>query len=435
MDTPRSVLVVGLGSSGQAACRLLLEQGARVLAVDDGAAAGPPGVERVNVAGAIDALRAVELVVVSPGVPASHRVLARARELRVEIVSELELGFHCVSAPVAAITGTNGKSTTATLLARMLEADGRRVFLGGNIGNPLCNVAGGVFDVCVVEVSTFQLEWTRRFRPAVAAVLNLSPDHLDRHGSMAAYKALKLRLLENMEEDDRAVFCRDQQWWQTSVGRLRPRLSTFGATPCEGEGTIYDAGRRSVEATGGWRIEAAGAWPRAVHDFENLAAACEMARLLGVDPEAAERAVRTFGGLPHRLVLVGRRAGIEFWNDSKATNPGAALRSVEAMAGPVILLAGGESKGTDFSVLAAAATRLRLVVAYGAAADRIDTALSGVVETKRAGGLAEAFSRAVGSARRGDCVLLAPACASFDEFRDYAERGRRFEELVREWQW
>ncbi len=428
------MLVVGLGSSGQAACRLLLGRGARVLAVDDGDAGRPPGVERVDVAGAIDALPALDLVVVSPGVAASHRLLAAAREQRVEIVSELELGFGGVSAPVAAVTGTNGKSTTATLLARMLEADGRRVFLGGNIGNPLCNAAGGAFDVCVVEVSTFQLEWTRRFRPAVAAVLNLSPDHLDRHGSMAAYRALKLRLLENMEEDDRAVFCRDQQWWRSSAPRLRPRLSTFGMTPCEGEGTVYDVARRCVEATDGWRIDAGEAWPRAAHDFENLAAACEMARLLEVDPAAAQRAARAFGGLPHRLVLVGRRAGIEFWNDSKATNPGAALRSIEAMTGPVVLLAGGEGKGTDFSALAAAAARLRLVVAYGAAAGEIESALSGIVETDRAGGLAEAFSRAVGSARRGDCVLLAPACASFDEFRDYAERGRRFEELVREWQ-
>jgi len=287
-----------------------------------------------------------------------------------------------------------------------------------------------------VEVSSFQLEWPHRLAPFVGTVLNVTPDHLDRHGSMAGYIRAKMNLFANMRADDHAVFSRDQDWWGREREGLRAPVSTFGRKPLGvGEtGTELELRPRRVTLAAPDRLDLALAerWPLFPHDLENCAAAAEIARLAGASPDAIERGIAEFEPLPHRLAFVAASHGVRFFDDSKATNVGATLKSLEAFDEPVILLAGGVAKGAEFTALAAAAPRLKRVVAYGEAAALIESALAARVRVQRARGLAEAFSAAVAGAAPGDVVLLAPACASFDEFRNYAHRGERFVGLVRE---
>jgi UDP-N-acetylmuramoylalanine--D-glutamate ligase len=433
------VLVVGLGMSGVAACRLADRLGMTVCATDDHelmadtAASLPARVDVVAREHAEKLIGDVATVITSPGVAATHPLLAAALERGKPVLSEMEFAAGYVEAPLLAVTGTNGKSTTVTVLGRMLEAAGRRVFVGGNIGNPLSNAVGGHFDVCCLEVSSFQLEWVDRFAPEVAAVLNVSPDHLDRHGSMSAYVRAKLRIFAAMagREGGHAVLGDGQAWWRVHAADIAVPVSRFAAGDAATSTAemTFDLRTRILCGPGHWRAAVAGRWPAAPHDFENLAAAAEMARLTGVEPAEVERAVADFEGLHHRLQLVGVRGGVEFWNDSKATNTGAALRSLEAFSQPVILMAGGLGKGEDYGVLAGP-TGLKRVVAYGAAGPAIAAAIGDRVPVTEAGRFVEGFEAAVAAAEPGDVVLLAPACASFDEFSSYAARGERFEALV-----
>jgi UDP-N-acetylmuramoylalanine--D-glutamate ligase len=437
MSTPRATLVVGARSSGLSAARLLRRLGDRVLLTDDNGFPEqvPDGVELVPSCEAEERLGDVEQVVLSPGIPAHHPLIRAALAGGVRVRSELALAADHVHGRVLAITGTNGKSTVTTLVADVLRKAGRRAFAGGNLGTPLCDAVGGDYDDLVVEVSSFQLEWPHGLRPVVATVLNISPDHLDRHGSMEAYIAAKMNLFANMDRDCAAVFLRDETWWQVYASGLRARVSTFGSTPIAAgeQGAVFDTGRRAVSLFVPERIDLAlpAGWPRFPHEIENVAAAAEIARLAGAPVTAIEQAVAEFTPLPHRLALVGTRRGVRFFDDSKATNIGATLKSLEAFDEPVILLAGGVGKGVDFSLLAQAAPRLRLVIAYGESAAEVESALAGKAAVARVGGFAEAFAAAAERARPGDVVLLAPACASFDEFRGYADRGRRFVELLR----
>ena len=432
------VLVVGLGASGQAAATLLERLGATPLVTDDREipdslrASLPASAEMLTPAEARDALRLVSFVVASPGVPASHALLLDAVSRRIPVRSELELAFPHIGAPVVAVTGTNGKSTTVTLAGRILEEAGKRVFVGGNLGRPLSNAAAAGYDVCVVEVSSFQLEWVDKFRPVVASILNVSPDHLDRHGSMQSYVETKMRIFARMEAGDVAVLSRDQPWWRAYADALHPAVTTFGRAPlpADARGIAYDARSRTLVDDRGRTMRLAEPWPVVPHDFENAAAAAEIARRAGAEPEHVERAVAAFEPLANRLHLVVEREGVQYWNDSKATNVGATLRSLEAFAEPVILMAGGVAKGAEFDALAEHAGRLKLVVAYGAAREAIAAALVPAVEVRVVAGFAEAFEAARAAAVAGDVVLLAPACASFDEFTSYAERGRRFVELA-----
>ncbi len=438
-------LVVGLGASGRAASSLLRRLGANVVVTDDrGAPLAEAGGDPLDTRSWIDAdsarssITRFDLVVTSPGVPRGHRVLAAAESAGVEIVSELELGARAVARPIVAVTGTNGKSTTVTLLAEILARAGRKVFVGGNLGNPLCNAVGGDAEICVVETSSFQLEWTRQFHPCAAAILNLSPDHLDRHGTLDEYGATKLRIFAAMGDADHAVLCRDEHWWRGRLGEFRGRLSTFGSTPLgRGEaGLIHDHAARVLRDSEGREVRLAGSWPQAPYDFANVAAAAELARSLGADWDHVTRTVESFDGLDHRLHRVDTIAGVEFWNDSKATNVGATIASLDAFSAPVVLLVGGVAKGASFESLAAAVLArpaVRHVIAFGESSAQIVTAFGDarrVPAVLEAVTMADAFAIAGDVATEGDVVLLAPACASFDEFSGYAERGRVFEEMV-----
>jgi UDP-N-acetylmuramoylalanine--D-glutamate ligase len=438
---PADILVVGAGKSGLAVAALASRLGLRPTLTDDKhePASLPDGVVFAPAADvAADSAFAYERVLVSPGVPKGHTLLSEAVRRGIEVVSELAFAAENIDARMTAVTGTNGKSTVVSLVGAICERAGRKTFAGGNLGNPLSEAAGGDFDECIVEVSSFQLEWPGNFHCSVGAVLNVSPDHLDRHGDMQTYVDAKMALFGRMESNDRAVFGRGQDWWPDRVKTLPARISTFGLEPpTAGErGARADAASRTVEriGDGGEAISVSlpAGWPRAPHDLENVAAAVEIACLLDIDAGSIEAGLADFEPLPHRLGLVQSVAGVEYWNDSKATNAGATRRALEAFDQPVILLAGGASKGASFAELLPSAGRIAKLVAYAEAAAAIASELGGEVPVVRASGLAEAVDTASGFAEAGDVVLLAPACASFDEFSSYAERGERFERLVDE---
>jgi UDP-N-acetylmuramoylalanine--D-glutamate ligase len=438
---PRHVLVLGFGRTGQAVTAVLAARGVRVRAADSrpGDALGlplpaeRPGVELRLGEDGPHLLADVGLVVPSPGVRRDARVLVAAVRRSIPVCSEIELAWTLLACPVVAITGTNGKSTTTRLVGLALEHSGRRTFTGGNLGTPLIAAVDQAPDVAVAEVSSFQLEWVEHLRPAVACLLNVTPDHLDRHASFAEYRELKARLFAAQEAADFAVVNRDDpEAWGVAAG-LRARVVTFGAAPVgcgafAGEG--FAALRLPEAAEERYRLDRTRLVGR--HNVENILAAITVARLAGASREGVQSAIDTIEPLPHRLALVLERDGIRWYDDSKATNVGAAAKSLESFAGPVILLAGGVDKGGGYDTLVASASgKVRLALLFGAAREDMARALAeGGIPVERTQTLEEAVARAHAAAAPGDTVLLAPACASFDMFSDYAARGRAFRAAV-----
>ncbi|HVG83185.1 MAG TPA: UDP-N-acetylmuramoyl-L-alanine--D-glutamate ligase [Vicinamibacterales bacterium] len=435
------VLVVGAARSGVAAALLLARRGARVTLTDRKPAI--PESDTLTSAGVAlelgthraDAFTGADLIVLSPGVPMELPEVALARAAGVPVIGELELASRWVRGPVVAITGTKGKSTTTTLVGRMLEAAGKRVLVGGNIGVPLsAQVESSTDDtVHVVEASSFQLEATDRFHPKIAALLNFSPDHLDRHPSVAAYAAAKQRVFANQTAED----------WTVVNANSAAALDLARLTPARQVRYALDAPIGAhVFANRGfiWQRTSDGDVPlvplSAVHLagrhlLSNVVAASTISSLAGADSAAMVRALEGFTGLEHVMEPVSTIGGVRFVNDSKATNVDAAARSIESFSS-VVAIVGGKFKGGDLHELAGPLTAHgRAVVAIGEARPLIREALAGTVPVVEADSLAEAVRRAWTLARPGGVVLLAPACASFDMFVDYADRGRRFKEEVR----
>ena len=430
----RRVLVLGLGLSGRSAARFCAERGARVTASDERPASElegldelGPGVEVLTGKPFPDSAD-FDLVVPSPGVPGE-----RYRRGAAQVWGDVELAARALAIPIVAVTGTNGKSTTTHLLAVALRGAGLRAAAAGNVGEPALDLVGQPLDVAVLEVSSFQLETTESFRPRVAVILNLSPDHLDRHGSFEAYRDAKARILANQTGEDTAILSADDAEVWSLADAARARVLPFSSRGPLEQGAWLDAGAAVLRERNGAplrvaldELQLAGA-----HNRENALAALAAAWAAGAEPQAAAAALCRFSGLPHRMEQIARRQQVTWVNDSKATNPGAALRSLAGAGGPVIWIAGGRDKGLDFSSLAeAAGGRVRTALLVGEAADKLDAALAGRVETRTADSLEEAVREAARLARPGDVVLLAPACASQDQFRDFAERGERFRAAV-----
>jgi UDP-N-acetylmuramoylalanine--D-glutamate ligase len=436
MDLPRRALVVGYRRTGQAVAATLAARGVRVRVADPRAVdapAAPAGVELRLGEDGPGLLAGIDLVVPSPGVPRDAPLLAAAVRRGIPVRSEIEIAAALLACPIVAITGTNGKSTTTSLVGLALERAGRRTFTGGNLGTPLIAAVDAAPEIAVAEVSSFQLEWVERFRPHVGGLLNVTPDHLDRHGTLAEYRDTKARLFAAQGADDFAVVNRDDAEAWRAVAGVRARIVSFGAEPVPcgafaGEGfaalRLPDAPEERY-ALGRTRLVGR-------HNVENILAAITLARLAGADAAAVQAAIDDAEPLPHRLARVAERGGVAWFDDSKATNVGAAARSVESFAGPVILLAGGVDKGGGYDALAAAARgKVRIALVFGAARDAIAGALRDAgVTVERVRSLDEAVARAAGVAVPGDTVLLAPACASFDMFTDYAARGRAFRAAV-----
>lgn len=440
----RRVVVVGLARTGLASARLLAKLGARATVTDRKEASElasaveelPEGVEAVLGGHPLELFRGAHLVVTSPGVPWEARPLRAARKAGVEVISEIELVWRLLPAPWVAVTGSNGKSTTTTLIGQMAEAGGLRVAVGGNIGLPLAGMvdqAAGA-DYIVAEISTFQLEGVKEFRPAVALILNVTEDHLDRHGSFEAYAALKRRIYAAQEGSD-SVVLNDGDPVLLGWGREgTSRRYAFRATGPVDRGTfLYGREVRWREDGREEVLYGMGSLSGdARRNIENVLAATCAARLMGLGPEAMVHALGRFRGLEHRLEEVAEVGGVVFINDSKGTNVGAVLSALRAMDRPFVLIAGGQDKGGDFSPLRKpVAEKARGVVLVGEAAGRLAKVFNGCSPVESAESLEEAVRRAFSLARPGDAVLLSPACASFDMFRDFEERGRCFKAAVR----
>ncbi len=427
--------VIGLGASGQSCVRHLRAQGLAVVAFDSRAdAPGADAVRRAHpevevVTGALDAARLVgcRQLVISPGVPLDQPALTAARAAGVELLGDIELFARAARAPFAAITGTNGKSTVTTLVADMLAAAGRDVRRGGNLGPPALDLLQAREPDCyVLELSSFQLELTNSLAPTVAAILNITPDHLDRHGSFEAYVAAKARILDRaaiavLNADDPVVDALPVRGERVSFTLGAPGPARFG---------LRRQGARAWLAGPGGDLLAVDELAMAgLHNVSNALAAAAMARALGVDDASVAQVLRTFRGLPHRAENAGTVDGVRYINDSKATNPGAAIASIEGLLGDRdgVLIAGGEAKGATFEAFAeVVARRAHTVVLIGRAARDIELALAGRCDCVFATDMPAAVQAARRAARAGDTVLLSPACASLDMFANYAERGAIF---------
>lgn len=425
------VLVLGLGLSGRSAAAFCAARGALVTAADERAvdlSQGPeipPGV-RVATGATFPDPADFDLVVPSPGVP-PQRYRDRARR----VWGDIELCYRALRVPILAVTGTNGKSTVVTLAAAMLRAAGLRADAAGNLGRPALELVGAPLDVAVLEVSSFQLETTESFRPDVSVVLNVTPDHLDRHADFAEYAAAKALLLANQRSEDTAVLNFEDPVARSFAQATRARVLPFHTRGPLERGAWLDAGAVLLRVGDGFPLRLPLPRMQPSLHRENLLAALCAAVTAGAEPEKAWRALATFRGLPHRSELVAQRRGVEFVDDSKATNPAAAVASLARFGASVIWIAGGRAKGLDVAPMAEAAqAHARAAVLLGEAASALESALSGRVPVRRAADIEEATRLAAALARPGDVVLLAPGCSSLDQFRSFEERGRRFQAAV-----
>ncbi len=437
-----NVVVVGAARSGVGAARLLARRGARVTVTEqrhDVAAEvrqlADEGVELELGGHRPDTMAAADLVVLSPGVPPTMSVLDGPRDRGVPIISEIELASRWVRGRIVAVTGTKGKSTTTVLLGRMLEASGRLALVGGNVGTALSTQveASTPEAIHVVEVSSFQLELTTTFRPWISVFLNLHTDHLDRHDGPEAYAAAKARIFANQEASDTLVVnADDPEVLRLTRGSRASRVRYAVDTPLDdGVGVDGEAIVRRTTTGAESLVPLSAVHLLGDHLLSDVVAATAVADRVGVSASAMTAAVDRFGGLEHALEPVGVVAGVRFVNDSKATNVEAARRALESCGHQLVVIMGGRFKGGDLGLLAPLiASRVEAVVALGEARNRILDAYGAVVRVVEVASLEDAVSVAYGLASPGGAVLLAPACASLDMFKDYAERGRLFKQAV-----
>lgn len=435
----RKVCVLGLARSGLAAVELLVASGARVTAVDAKPLEQLPGaaelLARLNVPYAPQseaALAGAEWVVVSPGVPANLDLLEQARGRGARVIGEIELAYRFLQGGIIGITGSNGKTTTTALVGHLLKECGIAAQVGGNIGTVPASAMTRTSrpdQWNVLELSSFQLETIERFRARIAVVLNVTEDHLDRHGTFERYAAAKARLLENQTEEDWAVLNADDPVTREFGSRARARTMWFSLTRRAEPGAWLEQG--SLMLGGELLLPAAEVPLRGRHNLENVLAASLAAFLAGGRAKDIAAAIRSFRAVEHRLEYVATVRGVAYYNDSKATNVGSAVKAVEALEGPLWIILGGRDKGGSYAPLAEALrSKARAALLIGEAAPRIARALEGVAPCIECGTLEAAVELAAQKAEAGDTVLLSPACASFDQFENYEHRGRVFKEAV-----
>ncbi|HEX9198278.1 MAG TPA: UDP-N-acetylmuramoyl-L-alanine--D-glutamate ligase [Acidobacteriaceae bacterium] len=444
----KRVLVVGLGKSGLAAALFLRDKGARVTVSDSRSA--------VALAGEIPALldagimveagghglltfRRQDLIVVSPGVPYDTPELKQVRAFGLPIIGELELASRFLQGQVVAITGSNGKTTTTTLVGKIFEEAGRATLVGGNIGLPVIELVekSSAGTINVLEVSSFQLETVEEFHPHIAVVLNITPDHLDRHGTFVQYAAMKARITEQQTSADFLVLNGEDTPTQMVAAKTKAQIFWFsGRRPIKQGAFVHGDSVLFIPREGATAepvMPVAEIPLKGAHNVENVLAAVCSARLGGVAAESIRASVASFKAVEHRLEFVAAVGGVEFYNDSKATNVDATKKALEAFKGGVHLILGGKDKDSDYTELAdLIRERVKTVATIGSAAEKIERQLAGVVKIVSAGTLDVAVRKAAQDAVAGDVILLAPACSSFDQFENYEHRGRTFKELVKQ---
>lgn len=449
-----TALVVGLGKSGVAATKLLCKKGVKVTVTDE-----------LNKSDLKDSLEALEgydftaelgkhvlksfcdadFIVVSPGVRLDIKPLQQAQKSKIPIISEIELASQFISEPIVAVTGTNGKTTTSTLIAEMIQASGKTVFLGGNIGIPLSEYASRreKCDYVVAEISSFQLDTTYTLHPHIAVFLNLAPDHLDRYATYEDYIQAKIKLQANMTEEDYCVVnLRDQKLMSLlSGGRAKCMYFTsdsLSRTPAhfaeKFQGVYLDPASHMYLKASRWKehsFQLTGTQLRGLHNKENIMAAALAAKLAGVSNESIQKVIQGFKPLPHRMEYVARKNQVTFYNDSKGTNIHSLLRSLESFDEPVILIAGGRDKGEDYTMLGHSIRRhVKNLILVGEAKEKINRAVGDFSETFLVGTFEEAVYLAYQKSRSGDVILLSPGCASQDMFKNYEERGNYYKRIV-----
>jgi len=441
----KRVLVVGLARTGVATSLFCAARGAQVSATDSRTELEiGEVVAKLRAAGVVlefgdhheKTFLEQDLIIPSPGVPADAALLQTAHAKGISIWSEIELAYRFLNGRMIGITGSNGKTTTTSLVEHILRTAGTSTILAGNIGTPLIGCVEATRDSTwtVVELSSFQLELIDTFRPAIAVFLNLTPDHLDRHQSMEAYGAAKARLFENQTAEDAAVLNADDPLTRR-YAPSRPQVYWFSRKQRVAQGA-YVRGteilfrRDGVEET---ILDSADITLVGSHNVENVLAAVAAARLAGASAATIARGVRSFAGVEHRLEFVAEIGGVRYYNDSKATNVDATLKALDAFPGRILVILGGKDKGSDYTVLQKPLReKAILALLIGAAAEKIEKQIGGSVALEGAGTLERAVEIASHAAQPGDVVLLAPACASFDQFQNYEHRGSVFKDLVRQ---
>jgi UDP-N-acetylmuramoylalanine--D-glutamate ligase len=443
--TPEKTLVVGLGKSGRAVCALLLSQGAAVTATDLRSDSEFNGaLDDIKEAGCslrlgshrLEDFLEADRIVVSPGVPLDIEPLKEARNRGIEIVGELEWSCRQISLPVIAVTGTNGKTTTTALIGEMLKQAGRHPFVGGNIGTPLSQwiFSGERADILVLELSSFQLDTASTFRPDIGVLLNITEDHLDRYESFKAYADSKLSLFRRQNGSNFAIINGDDPTCSDRIEQIPGKVLSFSSSnPAANAKITGDAIKVAVPDKAKFEISLEKARLRGWHNRENIMAASLAAACMEIGVGPIQAAVDGFGGFAHRVEWVRKWKGIDFYDDSKATNVGAVVKALEGFDRPVLLLLGGRDKlGAYQPLLAPLTARGKEVFAFGEAGPRICDELCGKVPAGLYPDLVSAFRDAISRASPGDVVLLSPACASFDQYESYAHRGDHFKKLVAE---
>jgi UDP-N-acetylmuramoylalanine--D-glutamate ligase len=433
----KKYLVVGLGKTGISTARFLLGKGAEVAVSDSRAHVGYEkeleefkrnGV-KIELGGHTDkTFLRPDTIVLSPGVPFTIPQVQHAQDKGIEVISEIELASYFLSKPIIAVTGSNGKTTTTTMIYNILKASGLRVFLGGNIGTPLIEIAGSdaQFDYILIELSSFQLQGIKDFKPYIAVCLNIYPNHLDHHKDLSEYITSKTKIFSNQTENEIAVINNDDSILTGRLEQIKSKIVTFGKdieadahyeeSVVSYEGDDYDL--RKLKLVG-------------KHNIENAMASIIVGRLIGCDTEVIKNSIVEFNSLPHRIEYVREYKNARFFNDSKSTTPHSTLKALEAFEPPVILIAGGKDKGLDYSVFKEQiANKVKRLIVMGEASSKMKDIYENKVPLQVVGSLDSAVEQAVLSLEQGDTILFSPACSSFDMFNSYEERGRKFKEIV-----
>jgi UDP-N-acetylmuramoylalanine--D-glutamate ligase len=436
----KKVLVAGFAQTGQAVVDFLVEQPCTVMVSElqpaeafRKEASKYPNVQFEFGGHTTATFLKADLIVLSPGIPDSIAPVVEARKKGIPIWSEIELAYHFLKGTMIGITGTNGKSTTTELTGKMLQEGGKRAFVCGNIGKPLIEFCKNsqADDFYVIELSSFQLETIVEFRPHIAALLNLAEDHLDRYPSVEPYYQAKMRIFKNQKVNDFAVINYDDPYIRSHAESIHSNHFWFSRKAMPPSGIYSQEGLIRVIA-GASIVNFNLGKLKGVHNLENTLCAASIGLLCGVTNKAMQRAIETFTALHHRMELVDEKNGVQYYDDSKATNVDAVEKSLESFPGNILLIMGGKDKGCDYRVLSdLVKTRVTRLLLIGEARERIASELGNVREPEFFTTLEEAVKSAAGSARAGDVVLLSPACSSFDMFSNYEERGRVFRQAVK----
>lgn len=416
----KRALVVGLGKSGLAAARFLLSHGAQVTVVDEKPARvlaasikNLPKKIQLKAGASRFSISNIDLIVTSPGVPLSHPDLKKARQKKIPIWPELELAWRFVRPKkTVAVTGTNGKTTTTALIAHLLKSAKRPVVVGGNIGTPLCDLVGKISQktFLVLEVSSYQLEGHQTFHPNVGLCLNVTPDHLARHGSMKKYADAKARLFSQFTARDVAILNAEDKWCRGMAKEIKGRVMWFPQARLEAMATAIRLPGR--------------------HNLENAMAAAGAALALGLRPAEIQKGLSTFKGVRHRIQIIAEKRGVTYVNDSKSTNVDSTAVALKAFQKPLLLILGGQHKGAPYTPLIPLLKNTRMILTIGEAAKKVEHDLKRAVPVIACGTLANAVKEARARAHVGDVVLLSPACASFDQFKNFEDRGDQFVDMV-----